>query len=109
MAIAVFCLPRVVPPAFWASLRSRVDPGEWKKQNWSSPQAYALQGLPSFFRYAHFGWLCTSGLQLDYLGNTGVASNLCSASGLERRRHPREGWTLARDQRKPSSATNKLK
>jgi hypothetical protein len=31
--------------------------------------------LQSRLRYAHFGWLCTSGLQLDYLGNTGVASN----------------------------------
>jgi hypothetical protein len=47
----------------------------------SSSRAYALQGSPSLFRHAHFGWLCTSGLHLDYLGNTGVASNLLQCVG----------------------------
>jgi hypothetical protein len=33
IAIAAFCLPRVVPPARWAFVRSGVNSGEWKKQN----------------------------------------------------------------------------
>src|SRR4051794_35269043 len=83
MAIAVFCLQRVVPPAFWASLRSRVDPGEWKKQNRSSSRAYALQGSPSLFRYAHFGWLCTSGLHLHYLVIPGWLVTCAVRRGIE--------------------------